>query len=107
MNKVEIQILEPESVQTPLEGRFHALRPVIGIPHFCGDEDVVPRDPQSGKSCLQCLAYLALVPVSLCAVKVSKSGFQCVSGRSYCYGFIGNQGAKAECGHLADSVIQR
>jgi hypothetical protein len=29
---------------------------------------------------------------------VSKSGFQCVSGRSYRHGCVGNQGAKAECG---------
>jgi hypothetical protein len=38
---------------------------------------------------------------------VSKSGFQCVSGRSYRHGRVGNQSAKAECGHVAGSVVER
>jgi hypothetical protein len=56
---------------------------------------------------LQRLAYLALVPVSFRAIEVSKSGFQSPPGRSDGHGWVGNQGAKAECGHLAASVIQR
>jgi hypothetical protein len=106
VNEIEIQILEPESVQTCLESRFDAPGPVIGVPQLCGDENVFARDVSSGESCLQRRAYLALVPVSFRAIKVSKSGFQCVSGRSYGHGWVGNQGAKAECGHMAGSVAE-
>ena len=107
VNEVEIQILEPESVETRLESRFDALGPMIGVPQLCGNKNVFARDPFSGKSCLQRLAYLALVPVSFRAIEVSKSGFQCVSGRSYRHGCVGNEGAKAECGHVAGSVVER
>src|ERR1700757_3517359 len=60
VNEIEIQILKAESVQTSLESWFDALGPVIGVPQLCGDEDVFPRDPSGGESCLQCSAYLAL-----------------------------------------------
>ena len=90
VNEIEIQIVEPESVQTRLESRFDALGPVIGVPQLCGNKNVFARDPSRGKSCLQRPAYLALVPVSFRAIEVSKSGFQCVSGRSYCHGCVGN-----------------
>ena len=36
-----------------------------------------------------------------------ETGFQSTSGRSDRHGWVGNQGAKAECGYLAASVIQR
>jgi hypothetical protein len=75
MNEVEIQIVEPESVQTRIESRFDALRPMIGIPQFCCDEDVLARYPSSGKSCLQGFAHLTLVLVSFCTIEVSKSSF--------------------------------
>jgi hypothetical protein len=63
VNEVEIQIVEPESVPARIEGRFHALGPMIGIPQLCCDEDVLARDPSSGKSCLQSFTHLTLVPV--------------------------------------------
>jgi hypothetical protein len=94
-NRVDValnpdQPVEPESAQTRLESRFDALGPVIGIPQLCGNKDVFARDPSSGKSCLQRLAYLALVPVSFRTIEVSKSGFQRVSGSTYRRGRIGN-----------------
>jgi hypothetical protein len=98
VNEVEIQVVEPESVQTRLECRFDTLRPMIGVPQLCGTKDVFTRDPSGGKSCLQGLADLALVPVSFRTIEVSKSSFQRVSGRSYCYGRIGNQGANPSTG---------
>src|SRR6202167_5041837 len=104
VNEVEIQIVEPESVKTRLESRLHALGPMIGIPQFCCDEDVLARNPLSGKSCLQGLAYLTLVPVSFRTVDVSKSGFQCVSGSIYRRGCIEDQGAKSKYGHMPGSV---
>ena len=107
VNEIEIQIVEPESVQTRLESRFDALGPMIGVPQLCGNKNVFARDPSSGKSCLQRLAYLALVPVSFRTIEVSKSSFQRVSGRTYRHGCIGNQGAKPECGHMAGSVVER
>jgi hypothetical protein len=107
MNKVEIQIPEPESIQTRLESRFDTLGPMIGVPQLCGDKDLFTRNPSSSKSYLQSLAHLTLVPVSLRAIEVSKSGFQCVSGCSYCYGCVRNQGAKAECGHRTAPVVER
>ncbi len=45
VNEVEIQISEPESFQTRLEGRFDALGPMIGVPQLCGNENVFARDP--------------------------------------------------------------
>ena len=90
MNEIEIQILEPESVQTCLERRFDALGPVIGVPQLCGNKNVLTRESASRKACLECLANLALVPVSFRAIEVSKSGFQRVSGRSYRHGCFGN-----------------
>ena len=80
---------------------------MIGVPQLCGNENVFARDTPSGKSCLQRLAYLALIPVSLRTIEVSKSGVQRVSGRSYGHGWVGNQGAEAECGHMAASVVER
>src|SRR5580704_12995477 len=90
VNEIEIQILEPESLQTRLESRFDALRPMIGVPQCCGHKNVFARDPSRSKSCLQRSAYFALVPVSFRAIEVSKSGFQCISGRRYRHGWIGN-----------------
>src|SRR5271166_7091175 len=106
VTKIEIEILELESFQTRLESRFDAFGPVIGIPQLGGNKNVFARAPLIGKSCLQRPAYLALVPVSFRAIEVSKSGFQCFSGRSYGHGCVGNQGPKAECRHLADSVVE-
>src|SRR5580693_7003603 len=57
MNEVEIQIVEPESVKARLESRFHALGPMVGIPQFCRDKDVLASNPSSGKSCLQGLTH--------------------------------------------------
>src|SRR5712664_603900 len=90
VNEIEIQVLEPESIQTRLESRFDALGPVIGVPQLCGNKDVFARDPSSGKSCLQRLAYLAFVSVSFRTIEVSKSGFQRISGSTYRLGCIGN-----------------
>jgi hypothetical protein len=83
VDEIEIQIREPESVQTRLESRFDALGPMIGVPQLCGNKNVFARDPSSGKSCLQRPAYFALVPVTFRAIEVSKSGLQCVSRRRY------------------------
>jgi hypothetical protein len=107
VNEVEIQIVEPESVKTRLESRFHALGPMIGIPQFCCYEDVRARNPSSRKSCLQGLAHLSLVPVSFRTVEMPKSSFQRVCGSTYRHGCIGDQGAESECGHMAGSVVER
>jgi hypothetical protein len=64
VNEIQIQILQSESIQTGLEGRLHALGPVIGVPQLCGHKDFFACDPSGGEVCLQRLAYLALVPVS-------------------------------------------
>jgi uncharacterized membrane protein len=45
----------------------------LGVPQLCGNENVFACDPSSRESNLQRLAYLALVPVSLRAIEVSKS----------------------------------
>jgi hypothetical protein len=107
MNEVKVQILEPESVETRLESRFDAFGTMIGVPQLCSDENVFARDPISGKSCLQRLAYLALVPVSFRAIEVSKSGVQRVAGRSFRHGCVGDQSAKPECRHMAAAVVER
>jgi hypothetical protein len=38
---------------------------------------------------------------------VSKSGIQRVSGRSFRHSEVGNESAKAKCGYLAGSVVER
>jgi hypothetical protein len=80
---------------------------MIGVPQLCGNKDVFAGNPSGGKSCLQRLAHLTLVPVSFRTIEVPKSGFQCVSGSTDGRGCIGNQGAKAEHRHVAGSVVQR
>jgi hypothetical protein len=107
VNEVEIQIFEAESFQTRLESRFDALGPVIGVPQLRGDENVLARDRSTGECCLQRTANLALVPVSFRAIEVAESGVESVSGRSYRYGWVGNQSAEAQCGHAAGSVVER
>ncbi len=98
VNKVKIEIFEPESVQTCLKGRFDAFGPMIGVPQLCGNENIFARDPCSGKSCLQRLAYLALISVSLCTIEVSKSGRERISGRGSGLGWVGNQGPQPSAG---------
>jgi hypothetical protein len=107
VDEIEVQVVEPESVQTRLERRFDAFGPMIGVPQLCGDKDVFTRDPAGGKSCLQGLAHLTLVLVSFRTIKVSKASFQSGPGSTYRHGWIGNEGAKPECGHLAGSVVER
>ena len=106
VNEIEIQIVEPESSETRLEGRFDALRPVIGVPHLRRNKNVSARNPPSGKSCLQRLANLALIPISFRAIEVSKSRVQRVSSRSDRQGRVGNQRAKAKCRHTPGSVAE-
>jgi hypothetical protein len=59
---------------------------MIRVPQLCGNKDIFTRNPCSGKSCPQRLPHLTLVPVSFRAIEVSKSGFQCFSGRRYRHG---------------------
>src|SRR5271157_2922477 len=61
VNEIEVQIIEPESIQARFESRFDALRPVICVPQLCGNKNGFARDPSGGKSCLQRPAYLSLV----------------------------------------------
>src|SRR5215469_14516466 len=80
---------------------------MIGVPQLGGNEDVFARDSSSGKPSLQRFTHLALVPVSLRTIEVSKSGFQCVSGRGYRHGWVGNQGSETERGHMTAPVVER
>ena len=61
----------------------------------------------SGESCVQGLADLTFVAISFCTIEMAKSSFQRVSGGAHCCGWIGNQGAEAECGEMAGSVVER
>ena len=107
VNEIEIQIVEPESIQTRLESRLDALRPMVGIPQLCCNKDVFPRNSSSGKSCFQRLAHLTLVTVSFRTIEVSKSSFQRFPGSTYRRGGIGDQGAKTEYGYMASSLVER
>jgi hypothetical protein len=107
VHEIEIQILEAEPVQTCLERGLDALGPMMGVPQLCVNKNVSARDPAGRKAYLQRLAYLALVPVSFGAIEVPESGLQCVSGRTDRYGWIVNEGAEPERGHVARSVFER
>ena len=52
VNEVEIEILDPEPVETRLESRFDTFGPVIGVPQLCSDENVFTRDSIRRKSLL-------------------------------------------------------
>jgi len=52
VNEIEIQILDPESVETRLESRLDTFWPMVGVPQLRGNKNVLARDPISGKSCL-------------------------------------------------------
>src|SRR5271168_581534 len=106
VNEIQIQIAEPQPSETRLEGRFHALRPVIGIPHLRRNKNVPTPNPPSGKPCLQRSANLAFIPISFRAIEVPKSRFQRISSRSYRQGRIGNQRAKTKCRHLPGSMTE-
>jgi hypothetical protein len=80
---------------------------MIGVPQLCGNKNVFTRNPFSGEPSLQRFAHFTLVPVSFRTVEVSESSIQRVSGGAYRRGCIRNQGAKAEYGQLAGSVIKR
>jgi hypothetical protein len=82
VNQIKIQILEPQSIQTRLESRFDALKPMIVVPQLCGNKDAFTPNPSSGKSCLQAFTYFTLIPISFRTIEVSKSSFQGVSGRT-------------------------
>src|SRR5947209_18456003 len=79
---------------------------MVGVPQLRGNENIFARDPPSDESYLQGLAYLALVPVALCTIEVSKSRFQRACGSAYRRRGIGNQGAKPEYGHMARSIVE-
>src|SRR5215475_12383472 len=80
---------------------------MIGVPQLRCDKDVLTRNPSGSDSCVQRLAYLTLVPVSFRTIKMSKSSFQGLSGRTNRRRCIGNQSAKAEYRHMADSMVER
>ncbi len=107
VDEIQIQIIEPESAETRLECRFHTLGPMIGAPQLRGDKNVFARNPAGSKPRLQRISYLAFIPVSLGTIEVSKTGFQRVSGCSDGYGWVRNQGAEAEGGHLARTMVER
>jgi hypothetical protein len=53
---------------------------VVGVPQFCGHEEVVPLDGSGGQTCIQNLTHLAFVAIAFCAVEVAKSDLQCIFG---------------------------
>ena len=81
VNEIKIQIVEPQTFQTRLESRLNALRPVIRVPHLCGNKNVPTRSPPSREPCLQSLAHLALIPISFRTIGVWNSRVQRVSSR--------------------------
>ena len=107
MNEIKIQIVDFEPGQTRLERWFNPFWPMIGVPQLCGNKDVFARNPAGSESSLQSFAHLTLVPISLRTIEVPKSNVQRVSGGSFSLGGIGNQGAKAQYGHMAGSVVER
>jgi hypothetical protein len=46
---------------------------VVGVPQFCGHEEVVPLDGSGGQTCIQNLTHLAFVAIAFCTVEVAKS----------------------------------
>ncbi|ANB77225.1 hypothetical protein AYM40_34580 [Paraburkholderia phytofirmans OLGA172] len=93
MYQIEIRIVEPEPLKTCLERRFDTLGPTIGVPQFCGHEDVFARNPSGSKPYPQSLAHLALVPISFGTIEVT------IAGSWTC-----NRHARSQTGLLIDQV---
>src|SRR5580704_6615972 len=99
VDQIEIQILDPESLQASLESRFDALRPVIRIPKFSGNKNLFARNSANSKSSLKRLANLALIPITLRAIKMSESRVQCVSRSTDRQSRVRNQSPKPKRRH--------
>jgi hypothetical protein len=80
---------------------------MVGIPEFCGDKEIFPRDSAGRESCLQCFTDLPFIPISLGAIEVSKSSFQGAPGRTSGLGRVWDQRAKAESRNLSASEVER
>lgn len=50
VDKVKVQVVEPESLETRLECRGDAFGPMVGVPQLRGDKNILACDPSSRKS---------------------------------------------------------
>jgi len=107
VNEVEIEIAEPETFETRIEGRLDALGTMIEVPQFCSDENVRTGEGIGGEARLQRVADFALVAVALGAIEVAKAGVERVANGSFGENGIGDESAKAERGDAAGTVVER
>ena len=106
VDEVEVEIGEAESLEAGFEGGFDAVGAVVGVPDFCGDENVFAREAGGGEAFAEGLADFALVAVAFGAVEVAEAGDEGVAGGGDGEGGVGDEGAEAEGGDLARGVFE-
>jgi hypothetical protein len=106
VHEVEIEVVEPQPVQTGLEGRLDPFRPMVGVPELRCDEDVLACHAGNTEACPKRLTDLPLVPIAFRAVEVAKTGVQSVTGRAKRHARIRYQSAEPSGRDLAGSVLK-
>src|SRR3974390_2445129 len=104
VNEVEIQILQTEPLSARRESWFDALRPVIVVPEFCGDEEIFALNLPFTQHAFDRFSHRLFISISLRAVELAKTDFQSSSGRPQGIAKIGNQGSKPK-GRNASAVV--
>ena len=81
MDEIEIDVVELESLETGLEGRFDALWTMIGVPELRGDKHILALDLSCLEHLLHRFADLLFISVTFRRVERTKSHFQRRLGR--------------------------
>ncbi len=106
VDEVEVEVGELKAGEAGFEGGFDAVGTMIGVPEFCGDEDVCAGDGVCccGEAVVEGNADFALVAVAFGAVEMTEAGGEGVAGGGDGDGGVGNEGAETEGGDLAGGV---
>jgi hypothetical protein len=106
VDEIEVEVGELKASEAGFEGGFDAVGTVIGVPKFCGDEDVLAGDGLrgGGEAVVEGYADFALVAIAFGAIEMTEAGGEGVAGGGDGDGGVGDEGAEAEGGDLARGV---
>ena len=107
MDEIAIDIVELQSSAARVKGGFDLFRTMIGVPQLRGDEDVLPPSRPRLERCLHRITNRFFIAISLRAIEMSKSNFQCGLRSSLGREGIRHQRAKPDRGDRAGSVGER
>jgi len=80
VNEVAIDIVEPESPTTRLEGGFDTVRTMIVVPELRGDKHILPPNCPGLEHLLHGIADCFFIAVAFRTIEMAKSHFQCGPG---------------------------